>query len=121
MDQIINVVFFRKFSKISLFVQLRASLQLTHWGSFFLSIMAKPHKIEQHLKKESLLKFNVKLKPKLSQSQNLSEAKADPKPELIQTQSWSKSKANLKPKLSQSQSFLKVKADPKPELIQIQT
>ena len=63
--------------------QLRTSLQLTRWGSFW-SIMAKPHKIEQHLKKESLLKFNVKLKPKLSQSQSISKAKADPNPKLIQ-------------------------------------
>ena len=50
--------------------------------------MAKPHKIEQHLKKESLLKFNVKLTPKLSQSQNLSKAKADPNSS--QSQRWAK-------------------------------
>ena len=64
----------------------QTSLQIAHWGSFFLSIMAKIHKIEQHLKKESLLKFNVKLKPKLSQRQSISKAKADPKPKMIQIQ-----------------------------------
>ena len=72
--------------QISLFALLRTILQLTHWGSFLLSIMAKPHKIAQHLKKESLLKFNVKLKLKLSQSKSLSKAKADIKPKLIQIQ-----------------------------------
>ena len=55
-------------------------------GSVFLSIMAKLHKIEQHLKKDSLLKFNVKLKPKLSQRQSISKAKDDPKPKMIQIQ-----------------------------------
>ena len=71
--------------EISLFALLRTNLQLTHWSSL-LSIMAKQHRIDQHLKKESLLKFNVTLKPKLSQSQSISQAKADPKPKLIQIQ-----------------------------------
>ena len=66
----------------------QTSLQIAHWGSFFLSIMAKPHKIEQHLKKESLLKFNVKLKPKLSHGQNISKAKADPNPKLIKIKTY---------------------------------
>ena len=71
----------------------QTSLQIAHWVSF-LSIMAKLDKIEQHFKKESLLTFNVKLRPKLSQSQNLSKAKADPKPKLIQI----KAKAKGEPK-----------------------
>ena len=63
----------------------QTSLQIAHWVSF-LSIMAKLHKIEQHFKKESLLKFNVKVKPKLSQRQSISKAKDDPKPKMIQIQ-----------------------------------
>ena len=63
----------------------QTSLQIAHWGSF-LSIMAKLHKIEQHLKKDSLLKFNVKLKPKLSQRQSISKAKDDPNSNLSQNQ-----------------------------------
>ena len=69
----------------------QTSLQIAHWGSF-LSIMAKLHKIEQHLKKESLLKFNVKLKPKLSKRQSISKAKADLKPKMIQIKNLSQSK-----------------------------
>ena len=55
-------------------------------------MMAKPHKIEQHLKKESLLKFDVKLKPKPKhiQSQRWSKAKADPNKNLSQSQRWAK-------------------------------
>ena len=54
--------------------------------------MAKPHKIEEYLKKESLLKCNVKLKPKpkLIKSQSWSKAKADPNPNLSQSQRWAK-------------------------------
>ena len=50
--------------------------------------MAKSHKIAQHLKKESLLKLNVKLKPKLSHRQSLLKAKADSNPNLSQSQRW---------------------------------
>ena len=67
-------------------IYLYIYIYIAHWASFFLSIKAKQHKKEQHLKKESLLKFNVKLKPKLSQRQSISKAKADPKPKMIQIQ-----------------------------------
>ena len=65
----------------------RTSLQIAHWASFFYQLWPK-HKIEPHLKKESLLKFNVKLKPKLSHGQNISKAKADPKPKLIKIKTY---------------------------------
>ena len=77
----------------------QTSLQIAHWVSF-LSIMAKLHKIEQHLKKESLLKFNVKLKPNLTKRQSISKAKADPKPKMIKIQT------KQKQKVSQSHGFL---------------
>ena len=54
--------------------------------------MANPHKIAQYLKKESLLKLNVNLKPK---------------PKIIKSQSWSKAKADANPKLTQSQRWAK--------------
>ena len=66
------------------FANPQTSLQIAHWASF-LSIMAKTQD-RTTFNKKSLLKFNVKLKTKLSQSQRLFKAKADPKPKLIQIQ-----------------------------------
>ena len=65
--QIINVVFFHKILLLNLLYSA-TNIQLTHGGSF-LSIMANPHKVAQYLKKESLLKLNLNLKPKITKTQ----------------------------------------------------